>query len=50
MFVRNQSIIATLYVLNQAPEGRAFSSYSEYETLRDAAVSLVGACIMKDGT
>lgn len=50
MFVPKRSIIATLYVLNQAPEGRAFSTYGEYETLRDEAVNLVQACLAAGGT
>lgn len=47
MFVPASSVIATLYVLNQEPEGRAFSTYSEYEILRDEAVNLVRACLAR---
>ena len=46
MFVSAKSIIATIYVLNQQPEERAFSKYSEYETLRDEAANLVRVCLV----
>ena len=49
MFVPKRSIIATLYVLNQAPEGRAFTTYGEYEALRDEAAHLVQSCLEAGG-
>ena len=49
-FVPARSLIATLYVLNQAPERRAFASYAEYTTLRDQALSLVTGCLRTEGS
>ena len=43
------SIIATLYVLNQAAPKRAFSTYAEYEVLRDEAANLVQSCLKAAG-
>lgn len=40
-----RSVIATLYVLNQDVSRRAFSTYAEYEALRDDAARLVQACL-----
>lgn len=44
-----RSIIATMYVLNQAAPKRAFSTYAEYEALRDEAVNLVQGCLKSAG-
>jgi len=49
MFVPSRSIIATLYILNQDPAGRAFSTYGEFETLRDEAANLVQRCLAASG-
>lgn len=49
MFVPAKSIIATLYILNQEPGRRAFSTYGEYETLREEAANLVRACLAPGG-
>ena len=49
MFVPEKFIIATLYILNQEPEGRAFATYGEYEALRDEAANHVQACIAAGG-
>ncbi len=49
MFVPSRSIIATMYVLNQEPGGRAFSTYSEFEVLRDEAANLVQKCLAASG-
>lgn len=45
LFVPAKSMVATVYVLNQEPAGRAFASYSDYEALRDEAVQLVQGCL-----
>jgi len=44
-FVPEKDLIGTAYVLNQDPAKRAFSTYTEYEALRDEAARLVQACI-----
>jgi hypothetical protein len=49
IFVPSKAIIATLYVLNQKPDKRAFSTYGEYEALRDQAVKLIQGCAATAG-
>ena len=44
-----KSIIVTLYVLNQEAPKRAFSTYAEYEALRDEAAHLVQGCLKSAG-
>lgn len=41
------SVIATLYVLNQDQATRVFSTFSEYEVLRDEVANMVQACLVK---
>jgi hypothetical protein len=48
--VSSRALIATAYVLNQEPARRAYSTYAEYEVLRDDAAQLVQACIMPGNT
>jgi hypothetical protein len=36
-------------VLNQKPDKRAFSTYGEYEALRDQAVKLIQGCAATAG-
>lgn len=49
MFVPTKSMIATLYVLNQDGSDRAFSTFSDYEQLRDEAADWVRGCLAKTG-
>ena len=49
IFVPSKAVIATAYVLNQAPGKRAFATYGEYEALRDEAMTLVQRCVAPDG-
>lgn len=49
LFVPSKALIASLYVLNQPPGQRAFSTYADYEVLRDEAVKLVQGCAAAGG-
>ncbi len=49
LFVPSKALIASLYVLNQPPGQRAFSTYADYEALRNEAVKLVQGCAAAAG-
>ncbi|MBQ0935972.1 hypothetical protein [Ideonella paludis] len=49
MFVPVKSMIATMYVLNQDGSDRAFSTFAQYEQLRDEAAGLVLRCLAGSG-
>lgn len=49
LFVAPKGLVATAYVLNQKPERRAFASLSEYQVLRDKALSEIAACLRLPG-
>lgn len=49
-FAESRLLVATAYVLNQDPARRAFSTYEQYESLRDEAMQHIFGCITGGGT